>query len=112
MPVGRTFYLYKQALEQSIAKFLKEDVLTQSAALAFYMIYIWFGALLTAALLGAGKYLIGFAVGSSDAADLYDAAGSVLVLMLWVYYASAIFLFGATFTFERARLVSQVSPDK
>ena len=73
---------------------------------------IWFGALLTATLFAAGKYLIGFAVGSSDAADLYDAAGSVLVLMLWVYYASAIFLFGATFTFERARLVSQVSNDK
>ena len=113
MPVGRTIHLYKQALEQSIAKFLKEDGSTQLAALgSFIMIDIWFGALLTAALFGAGKYLIGFAVGSSDAADLYDAAGSVLVLMLWVYYASAIFLFGATFTFERARLVSQVSHDK
>ncbi len=35
-----------------------------------------------------------------------DAAGSILVLMLWVYYASAIFLFGATFTFTRAKLMS------
>jgi membrane protein len=39
----------------------------------------------------AGKYLIGFIIGNSEAADLYDAAGSVLVLMLCVYYASAIF---------------------
>ena len=41
MPVGRTYYLYKKVLAQSIAKFLKEDVLTQSAALAFYMIFSW-----------------------------------------------------------------------
>jgi len=37
--------------------------------------------------------------------DLYDAAGSVLVVMLWVYYASVIFLFGASFTFSRAKLL-------
>lgn len=36
---------------------------------------------------------------------MYEAAGSVLVLMLWIYYASAIFLFGATFTFTRAQLM-------
>ncbi len=66
----------------------------------------WFGAFVTAGLFTAGKYLIGFIIGNSTAADLYDAAGSVLVLMLWVYYASAIFLFGATFTFTRVRLLS------
>ena len=48
---------------------------------------------------------IGIIIGNSTAADLYDAAGSVLVLMLWVYYASAIFLFGATLTLTRARLM-------
>ncbi|MGB5619655.1 MAG: YhjD/YihY/BrkB family envelope integrity protein, partial [Desulfobacterales bacterium] len=52
-----------------------------------------------------GKYLIAIFIGNSEVADLYDAAGSILVLMLWVYYASAIFLFGATFTFTRARLI-------
>jgi len=66
---------------------------------------IWFGALLTAGLFTGGKYLIGAVIGSSTAADLYEAAGSVLVLMLWIYYASAIFLFGATFTFTRAQLM-------
>ena len=66
----------------------------------------WFGAFVTAGLFTGGKYLIGIIIGNSTAADLYDAAGSVLVLMLWVYYASAIFLFGATFTFTRARLMS------
>jgi membrane protein len=67
----------------------------------------WLGALVTASFFGIGKYLIGFLIGSSDVADIYDAAGSVLVLMLWVYYASAIFLFGATFTFERAQMLCE-----
>ena len=63
----------------------------------------WFGALLTAFLYLEGKALISLIIGNSDAADLYDAAGSILVLMLWVYYAAAIFLFGATVAFTRAR---------
>ncbi len=72
----------------------------------------WVGALVTAILFSAGKFLIGFYIGSSSAANLYDAAGSVLVIMLWVYYASAIFLFGATFTFVRAtKLNGQVKPE-
>jgi membrane protein len=64
----------------------------------------WFGALVTTGLFTAGKYLIGLIIGKSEVADLYDAAGSVLVVMLWVYYASVIFLFGASFTFSRAKL--------
>ena len=63
----------------------------------------WFGALLTAFLYLEGKVLISLIIGNSDTADLYGAAGSILVLMLWVYYAAAIFLFGATVAFTRAR---------
>jgi membrane protein len=66
---------------------------------------IWLGAVLTAALLVLGKSLIGFFISNSTVADLYDAAGSILVLMLWVYYSSAILLLGATFTFTRAELL-------
>jgi membrane protein len=68
---------------------------------------IWFGALVTTGLFAAGKNLIGLLIGSSSAAGLYEAAGSVLVLMLWVYYGSAMFLFGASFTFTRARLLQE-----
>ena len=68
---------------------------------------IWLGALLTTGLFVAGKNLIGFVIGKSSAAGLYEAAGSVLVLMLWVYYGSAIFLFGASFTFTRAKLLRE-----
>jgi len=67
---------------------------------------IWLGALLTACFLVIGKSLIGFFISTSAVADLYDAAGSILVLMLWVYYSSAILLFGATFTFTRARALN------
>jgi membrane protein len=65
---------------------------------------VWLGALLAAAVLAAGEDLIGLSIGRSTAADLYGAAGSVLVLMLWVYYASAIFLFGGCVTAARAAL--------
>ena len=67
---------------------------------------IWLGAALTAGLLIMGKSLIAFFIGNSTVADLYDAAGSILVLMLWVYYSSAILLLGATFTFTRAELLN------
>ncbi len=66
---------------------------------------VWFGALLTAGSFAAGENLIGFSISRSAAADLYDAAGSILVLMLWVYYASAIFLFGGALTAVRAELL-------
>jgi len=64
---------------------------------------VFWGALLTATLFIAGKGVIGFFIGQNSVVDLYDAAGSLLVMMLWVYYASALFLFGATFTFVRVK---------
>lgn len=67
----------------------------------------WFGAFLTATLFSLGQYLISFYIGNSRMASLYDAAGSLLVVMLWVYYTSAIFLFGATFTYVRAKLLNR-----
>lgn len=62
----------------------------------------WFGAFFTAVLFLVGKSIIELFIGKSDVANLYDAAGSILVLMLWVYYTSAIFLFGATITHCRS----------
>ena len=67
---------------------------------------IWLGATLTAGLLVMGKSLIAFFISNSTVADLYDAAGSILVMMLWVYYSSAILLWGATFTFTRAEALN------
>ena len=63
---------------------------------------LW-GAFLTATLFVIGKSLIAVFISNNQVVDLYDAAGSILALMLWVYYAAIIFLFGATFTFHRAK---------
>lgn len=58
----------------------------------------WRGAIITALLFAFGKNAIGYYIGQSQTANLYDAAGSILVIMLWVFYASLIFLLGAVIT--------------
>jgi len=59
---------------------------------------VWAGAAVTAALFAIGKWLIGLYIGRSSTASAFGAAGSLVVLMLWVYYSSQIFLLGAEFT--------------
>ena len=59
---------------------------------------VWIGAVLTAILFGIGKWLLGFYLGSGAAGSAYGAAGSLITLLLWVYYSSQILLFGAEFT--------------
>lgn len=56
------------------------------------------GSLATAALFTLGKSLIGWYIGTSAIASSYGAAGGLLVVLLWVYYSSQIFLFGAELT--------------
>lgn len=56
---------------------------------------VWVSALTSAVLFSIGKYLIGLYLGRSSVASSYGAAGSFVVLMLWVYYSSQILLFGA-----------------
>lgn len=59
---------------------------------------VWLGAVVTALLLSAGKWAIGFYLGRSDLASAYGTAGSMIILMFWVYYASLLVLLGAVFT--------------
>ena len=56
------------------------------------------GALITATLFIVGKYAIGVYLGSSTVASTYGAAGSLIVVLLWVYYSAQIFLLGAELT--------------
>ena len=56
------------------------------------------GSVATSALFSAGKWLIGLYIGHTSTASAYGAAGSVIVIVLWVYYTSLIVLFGAEFT--------------
>lgn len=59
---------------------------------------VWIGAMVTAALFEIGKVLIGLYLGKSGVNESFAAAGSLVVLLAWVYYAAQIFLLGAEFT--------------
>ena len=56
------------------------------------------GALITAVLFEAGKFVIGMYIGKSAIASKFGAAGTVVVAIMWVYYSSQIFFFGSEFT--------------
>lgn len=64
---------------------------------------VWAGSVLTAVLFVAGKYLIGLYLSRSSVGSPYGAAGSLIVLLLWVYYSSAIVFLGAELTQVYAR---------
>jgi membrane protein len=59
---------------------------------------VWIGAAGTAVLFAAGKMLIGLYLGRSSVASAFGAAGSLVVVMVWVYYSAQIFLLGAELT--------------
>jgi len=59
---------------------------------------VWFGAAFTSLLFTIGKLLIGLYIGKSGVASVFGAAGSLAVLLLWVYYSAQIFLLGAEYT--------------
>ncbi len=59
---------------------------------------VWAGAAFTAVLFGIGRTLIGLYLGKASVGSAYGAAGSLVVLLVWVYYSSQIFFFGAEFT--------------
>ncbi|MFQ4136615.1 YihY/virulence factor BrkB family protein [Nodosilinea sp. PGN35] len=59
---------------------------------------VWFGAAATAVLFSVGKYLIGLYLGNSGFASSYGAAGSVVILLVWVFYSAQILFYGAELT--------------
>lgn len=64
---------------------------------------VWMGAAVTALLFAIGKFALGLYLGRSSVASPYGAAGSLIVLVIWVYYAAQILFFGAEFTQVFAR---------
>lgn len=71
---------------------------------------VWPGAFLTAILFVAGKFALGLYLGKSGVASAYGAAGSVIVILLWVYYAAQILFFGAEFTRVYAKSHKEPAP--
>ena len=64
---------------------------------------VWMGSFVTALLFTIGKFAIGVYLGNSSTASVYGAAGSLVVILLWVYYSTQILFFGAEFTQVYAR---------
>ncbi len=64
---------------------------------------VWVGAAVTAALFVIGKFALGIYFGKSDPASAYGAAGSLILILLWVSYSCLILFFGAEFTQVYAR---------
>jgi membrane protein len=72
---------------------------------------VWIGAFITALLFTVGKFALGLYLAKSGVGSSYGAAGSLIVLLLWVYYSSQILFFGAEFTQVYAnRFGSHVAP--
>jgi len=100
--------------EEAIAHAINFVVSLLLTAVMFALIYrfmpqarvqwgdVTIGALVTAVLFGVGKFAIGLYIGKSALASGFGAAGSLAVLLAWVYYSAQIFLFGAEFTWAYA----------
>lgn len=74
---------------------------------------VWVGAAATALLFTIGKTLIGLYLGHSDVGSAFGAAGSVVVILVWIYYTALILLAGAEFTQVWARRYgSRIEPDE
>ena len=95
------------ALAASVVNFAFSFALTTGMFALIYKIMprvriawneVWIGAAITALLFTAGKALIGVYIGRSGVASGFGAAGSLVALLVWVYYSAQIFLMGAEFT--------------
>lgn len=64
---------------------------------------VWLGAAVTSVLFTVGRFLIGLYIGKSSVASGFGAAGSLIVVFVWVYYSAQIFLIGAEFTWVYAK---------
>ena len=73
---------------------------------------VWLGAAVTSALFSLGKFLIGLYLGRSQVGNTFGAAGSLAILLIWVYYSAQILFLGAEFTQVYAsRYGSRIVPD-
>lgn len=99
---------------EMVLQALNMGISLATSSLLFAMIYkfmpqariawrdVWVGAAVTALLFEVGKFAIGLYLGKSGMTSAYAAAGSMVVLLIWVYYSAQIFLLGAEFTWVLA----------
>lgn len=63
----------------------------------------WFGAIFTAVLFSAGKLGIGLFIGNSNIGQVYGAASSIVIILIWIYFAALIFYFGVQLTYQYSK---------
>jgi membrane protein len=96
---------FSQILLESLNAVFSLGIITVLFALLYKFIpdlkikwkHVWPGALLTAVLFTIGKTLIGVYLGQSEVASTFGAAGSLALIMIWIYYSAQIVFFGAEF---------------
>jgi len=72
--------------------------------------HVWLGALVTGLLFTIGKTALAYYFGKVEPASFYGAAGSIILILLWVSYSSMILFFGAEFTAAYANMFSGKIP--
>jgi membrane protein len=72
---------------------------------------VWLGGGVTAVLFTAGKTAIGYYIGHASVGSAYGAAGSLVALLVWVYYSTLICFFGAEFTHAWTTRQRAVEPE-
>lgn len=115
-----TFLPFQEVILQIINLIISIGILTLFFGLIFKILPdadiawrdVWVGAFVTAVLFSIGKTLIGLYLGSSAVGTTFGAAGSLVLLLLWVYYSAQILFFGAEFTQVYANtLGSRIVPE-
>lgn len=119
--VGDSFTFIPQPVIYALNIVISFAVLTVLFAAIFKILpdariqwrYVWVGALVTSLLFVAGKFAIGLYLGRSSPGDAFGAASALAVILVWVYYAGMIVLFGAEFTqaWTHSR-GAQIEPEK
>ena len=115
--VGNTFPI-PEFLLQFINLIISIGVITLLFALIYKYLpdaeipwrYVWLGAFVTAILFSLGKLAIGLYLGNSAIASSFGAAGSLVLLLVWIYYSAQILFFGAEFTQAYANKYGQKIP--
>jgi membrane protein len=108
--LGQTWFGGFEALLHALELTLSFVVLTATFALIYKYLPtarvawsdVWAGAAVTALLFTLGKFAIGLYLGKSDAAASFGSAGTLVVVILWVYYSAQIYFLGTEFTHEYA----------
>ncbi|MGE5617089.1 MAG: YihY/virulence factor BrkB family protein [Bacillota bacterium] len=108
--LGQTWFGGFEALLHAIELALSFVVLTATFALIYKFLPtakvawgdVWVGAAVTALLFTIGKFAIGLYLGKTNAASSFGSAGTLVVVILWVYYSAQIYFLGTEFTHEYA----------